>query len=647
MAPDPHTEATEVCPGGLGRDEEAPPLLENLELPSDLRGLGPEDLDRLAAEVRRTLVATVGETGGHLGPNLGVVEISIAVHRVFTSGLDKVVFDTGHQAYVHKMLTGRAAAFSTLRQAGGLSGYPRRSESPHDLVENSHASTALAYADGLAKAARLRGDDHWVVAVVGDGAMTGGLSWEALNNLAAAPDRRVVIILNDNGRSYSESVGGLARHLRSLREGATVAGGSVFESLGVGYVGPVDGHDRAAVEDALRRARAGGGTTVVHCLTRKGAGHPPAEADDVDHYHSVRGLDENGNRVAGSARTWTGVFGDTLLEAARRRPDLVAVTAAMQEPTGLGRLARELPGRVFDVGIAEQEAVTSAAGLAMGGLHPVVAIYSTFLNRAFDQVLLDVGLHGLPVTFVLDRAGVTGPDGASHHGMWDLALMRIVPGLSIAAPRDATRLREQLGDAFGADHATVVRFPTGAVGEDIPAVDVHGDVEVLRDEGAEPDLLVVGVGAVAESCLAAAELAARASGARVNVVDPGWVWPVSPALTELAEEAGAVLTVEDGLQAAGVGAGIAHTLGQLGIMTPVRTSGLPSAYLPHGSRAQVLRDHGLEAGGLARAMLRLLDDSGAGRSSRRRRWSRLHVVPGGRARAVATRASGHDGVVAR
>ncbi len=620
-------------------DVRRPPLLNSLSLPSDLTRLGPAALDDLADEIREVLVDTVAVTGGHLGPNLGMVEISLAVHRVFQSCPDRIVFDTGHQAYVHKILTGRAGRLDTLRQAGGLSGYPNRSESPHDVVENSHASTALSYADGLATAARLRGDGCWVVAVVGDGAMTGGMAWEALNNLAIAPDRNVVVVLNDNGRSYSDTVGGLPQHLAALRGGrgrAMDGPGSVFEALGLAYLGPVDGHDRAAVEDALRRAKGRGGTTVVHCVTHKGAGHPPAERDDVDHYHTVRGLDGDGERIVRGTDTWTRRFGEALLSAARNRPDVVAVTAAMLEPTGLGALAGELPERVVDVGIAEQHAVTSAAGMAMAGLHPVVAVYATFLGRAVDQVLLDVGLHRLPVTFVLDRAGVTGPDGASHHGMWDLALLRVVPGLSIAAPRDASRLAAEFDEAIRTDHPTVLRFPTGSPGADLPALaDVDG-VDVLRHGGSQPDLLVIAVGAMARPCIEAADRARRVGGIRVSVVDPRWVWPVNPALVDLAEAAGAVLTVEDGVRAGGIGDGVSRELADRGVATPVRVLGLPSRYLPHGERSAILAEHDLDVPGLARTMLRV-----ASPTAGRRRWGILHAVGApGRHRGAAPGASG-------
>ncbi len=596
-------------------------MLESLDLPTALASMEPSSLDDLADELRRLLVETVGVTGGHLGPNLGVVEITMALHRVFDSTHDRVLFDTGHQAYVHKMLTGRARELRTLRQAGGLSGYPRRSESPHDLVENSHASTALSYADGMARAVQATHGDEWVVAVVGDGAMTGGMCWEALNNLAAAPDRPVVIVLNDNGRSYAPTVGGLANHLAELRtwwtdEGPGERPRTVFESLGLSYVGPVDGHDRRAVEAALRAAKRQGRTTVIHCVTRKGAGHPPSERDDVDRHHTVRGLDAQGERLPGSSQTWTAAFAEALVAQAQEREDVVAVTAAMPEPTGLGPLSAWRADRVVDVGIAEQHAVVAAAGMAMSGLHPVVAVYSTFIGRAFDQVLMDVGLHELPVTLVLDRSGVTGPDGASHHGMWDLAVLRVVPGMSIAAPRDRARLEAALGEALRRSGPAAIRFPTGQVGDDIPAVDEIGGMDVLRDGGDGPDLTVLAVGALAAPALEAADLAHHVTGRSICVIDPVWAWPLPDALTQIAAASCLVLTVEDGIADGGIGSGLTSALSRSGVDTPVRHAGLPKGYLAHGRRADILAEHGLDVRGLARRMSSLLCEEGMPRTRR-------------------------------
>ncbi|MEJ2859462.1 MULTISPECIES: 1-deoxy-D-xylulose-5-phosphate synthase [unclassified Saccharothrix] len=569
----------------------APSPLRGVTGPEDLRGLSRAELLALAKDIRARLVATVPRTGGHLGPNLGVVELTIAVHRVFRSPVDRVVFDTGHQAYVHKMLTGRAGLLADLRSAGGLSGYPSRAESPHDLVENSHASTALSYAHGLAEAARLRGGGRHVVAVVGDGALTGGLAWEALNNIAATA-HPIVVVLNDNGRSYGATAGAVGRRLAELRvtrpERIT---SNVFTELGLAYLGPVDGHDVEAVEDALRAAKSVARPVVVHCLTRKGRGHPAAEADPVDRMHAV----SPAGRSSGVG--WTAVFGEHLRLLAAERPDLVCVTAAMLHPTGLAAVADRYPARVFDVGIAEQHALTCAAGMAMGGLHPVVAVYSTFLCRAVDQVLLDVALHRLPVTLVLDRAGVTGEDGPSHHGTWDLAVLRLVPGMRVAAPRDGTRLRGLLAEAVSMDRPTALRFPKGRVASDVPAVRPCGDVDVLHESGRR-DVLLVAVGCLAADAVAAAT-ALEHEGIGVTVADPRWVLPVDPSLVALAGRHGRVVCVEDGVRSGGVGEAVAEAVRDAALPTPVHVSGLPRAFLPHGTRTDILRAHGLDSTGIA------------------------------------------------
>ncbi len=619
-------------------------LLEEISGPADVKRLRPAELETLAAEIRNFLVEAVSRTGGHLGPNLGAVELSIALHRVFDSPRDRIVWDTGHQAYVHKILTGRAADFTTLRQKGGLSGYPCRAESDHDVIENSHASTALSYADGLAKAYALRGEaDRAVVAVVGDGALTGGMAWEALNNIAAAPDRPVVIVVNDNERSYAPTIGGLANHLSVLRTkpnyerflrwsgtrvqqtpvvGRTafhalhglkkglkdwLAPQGMFEDLGLKYVGPIDGHDIGALEAALMRARNFGGPVIVHAITRKGAGYAHAENDLADHFHGIGVHDPLTGRplAAKSGPSWTSVFADEMVAVADERPDVVAITAAMLIPVGLHHFADKHPNRVFDVGIAEQHAVTSAAGLAMGGLHPVVAVYSTFLNRAFDQVLMDVALHGCGVTFVLDRAGVTGEDGSSHHGMWDLAMLQPVPGLRLAAPRDATQLRAQLREALDVNDApTVVRFPKGTAPEEVPAIDRVGGVDVLHRAG-EPDVLLVSVGAMATTCLDVAERLGD-QGVGVTVVDPRWVKPVDPALVELAAGYRLVVTVEDSGRVGGVGATIAQALRDARVRTPVRDFGIPLQFLPHGTRAEVLTEIGLTPQEISREVVEIV-----------------------------------------
>jgi 1-deoxy-D-xylulose-5-phosphate synthase len=525
------------------------------------------------------------------------------VHRVFNSPCDVLLFDTGHQAYVHKILTGRSEEFSSLRQACGLSGYPSRTESVHDVIENSHASTALSYADGLAKAFAVHGiTDRRVVAIVGDGALTGGMCWEALNNLGAALDRPVIIVLNDNGRSYSPTAGGVARHLAAARQ----TDPSVFENLGLAYLGPLDGHDITNVEDALRHACRLHRPVVVHCVTRKGKGYLPAEQDEIDHLHTVGVIDPaTGQPRCPGKPTWTSVFADEITAIGAQRADVVCVTAAMLHPTGLGQFAARFPDRIFDVGIAEQHAVTSAAGLALGGLHPVVALYSTFVSRAFDQLLMDVALHRLPVTMVLDRAGVTGPDGPSHHGMWDSSILPVVPGLRIAAPRDPTGLRELLREAIGiSDGPTVIRYPKATLGPDIPAVGRIGQCDVLRDDPAAIGLLVA-VGALAGPCLTAAqELAAH--NVPVTVVNPRWIAPVDPALLALAGAHRLVLTVEDTSTTGALGARIAQALAAAGSDTCAATFALPPRFLPHANRDQILQAHGLDGVGIATAVLKRL-----------------------------------------
>ncbi|MGY1916565.1 1-deoxy-D-xylulose-5-phosphate synthase [Blastococcus sp. SYSU DS0973] len=612
------------------------PLLRSLRGPEDLRALPPDQLPALAAEIRDALVTSVARTGGHLGPNLGCVELTIALHRVFHSPREPIVFDTGHQSYVHKMLTGRVEGFERLRQRGGLSGYPSRVESEHDWVENSHASTSLSYADGLAKAFAIRGDSRPVVAVIGDGALTGGMAWEALNNIAAAQDRPVVIVVNDNGRSYSPTIGGVADALATLRlrpgyenallqvrqalHRAPVVGSALydalhaikkglkdvlspqgmFEDLGMKYVGPVDGHDVEVMESALRRARSFGGPVIVHAVTTKGFGYPPAETDQIDAWHATGVFDpDSGISARKTGLAWTDAFADELVRVGAERPDVVAITAAMLHPTGLAPFAERFPGRTFDVGIAEQHALTSAAGLAMAGMHPVVAVYSTFLNRAFDQLLMDVALHRQPVTVVLDRAGVTGDDGASHNGMWDMSILSVVPGVHVAAPRDEATLREAVREAVDiTDGPSVVRFPKGVLPPDLPALERRGPVDLLR-RGERPDVLLVAVGSMVPMCLAVAERAAD-HGIEVTVVDPRWVLPVADELLSLASGHRLVVTVEDGGRAGGVGTTLTQALQDRDCDVPVRTVGLPQRFFEHGSRGQVLADVGLTEQDVAR-----------------------------------------------
>jgi 1-deoxy-D-xylulose-5-phosphate synthase len=614
-------------------------MLDSVHGPADLKRLSVEDLDELAAEIRDFLVDKVRRSGGHLGPNLGVVELTLALHRVFDSPRDAIVWDVGHQAYVHKIVTGRHGDFDRLRQLGGPTGYPSRAESEHDLVENSHASTALSYVDGLAKAFELSGGEtRHAVAVVGDGALTGGMCWEALNNIAANRDRPVVIVINDNGRSYSPTIGGVADHLAALRlqpgyerllDGgreilrhtpvvgkpiyaalhAAKAGlkdalspQAMFSDLGLKYFGPVDGHDLVALEKAFHAARAFGGAVIVHVVTEKGHGYAPAVNHAADQMHQTDPIDPETGLPPAKGPSWTGVFGAELAEIGAEREDVVAITAAMLRSTGLEKFAERFPDRWFDVGIAEQHAVTSAAGLAMGGYHPVVAVYSTFLNRAFDQVLMDVALHRQPVTLVLDRAGITGPDGPSHHGIWDLSLLGMVPGMRVAAPRDPGTLREELREAVSIqDGPSALRFSKGTVGPDVPAVERIGKVDVLRrpDEACTPDVLLVTVGAFAKLGLEAAGRLAD-QGIGVTVADPRWVVPVPAELVALVEQHKLVVTVEDSGRHGGFGSALAAVLRDAECDVPLRDLAVPQDFHEHGTRDQVLDRVGLTAQDVAR-----------------------------------------------
>lgn len=613
-------------------------ILNRISTPADLKALREEDLEPLAKEIRTFLVDKVAATGGHLGPNLGVVELTIGMHRVFDSPREPIIFDTSHQSYVHKILTGRADDFDSLRQKGGLSGYTSRAESDHDWTESSHASAALSYADGMSKAFQLEGDkDRNVVAVVGDGALTGGMCWEALNNIAAGKDRNVVVVVNDNGRSYSPTIGGFAENLAELRmepfydrvmeqgkstlksmgwvgertfealhafkEGvkSTVIPTEMFPELGMKYVGPVDGHDQKAVDNALAYARDFEGPIIVHMVTEKGRGYAPAEQDLAELMHATGVMDPlTGIPVSTSKPGWTSVFSDELVQLGGRRDDIVAITAAMAGPTGLSKFAANFPERFYDVGIAEQHAVTSAAGLALAGKHPVVAIYSTFLNRAFDQLLMDVGLLNLPVTLVLDRSGITGSDGASHNGVWDMALTSIVPGIRVAAPRDENTLRELLAEAVDInDGPTVVRFPKGDLPVPLDAVHTLEDgvdiLTYLEAESAEdaPDVLIVAVG---ERATAAIELANRIVGSHVNVtvVDPRWVVPIPQSLVAMAADHDLVITIEDGVIHGGVGSLLSDALNAAEVDTPRRQIAVPQKFLDHASRGEVQTAHGLD-----------------------------------------------------
>jgi len=614
-------------------------LLDGISGPRDLDNLTPEQLVELASEIREFLVREVSKTGGHLGPNLGVVELTIAIHKVFDSPNDAVVFDTGHQSYVHKLLTGRQD-FSHLRERGGIAGYPQRSESPHDIVESSHASSSLSWADGISRAFTMTGQgDRHVVAVVGDGALTGGMTWEALNNISDDNSRNLVIVVNDNGRSYAPTIGGMAHFLNDVRTrrsyrnlystsqklfhkfGAPgralyrgIRGGThgflarfsnneaLYSNLDIKYLGPIHGHDLRALTEALEQAKNYGAPVIVHAITEKGRGYQPALLDTADQFHAVGQIDpETGEPIEVASRpSWTSVFADEILNLADSNPRLVGITAAMLRPTGLHKFAEKYPDRVLDVGIAEQHAVTSAAGLAFGGLHPVVALYATFVNRAFDQVLMDVALHKAGVTFVLDRAGVTGPDGPSHHGMWDLAILQVIPNIRIAAPRDATRLREELAEAvIVEDGPTVVRFSKGEVGTEFEADHRTEDgVDVLR-QAPHKDVLIVTVGPMAAIGLQVAErLAAQGIGA--TVIDPRWVVPVPESVIEIAAEHRLVITIEDGVRVGGIGTRIRQDLRAAGVDTAVTELGLPDQFLDHASRAQILEQVGLTPQTIAR-----------------------------------------------
>lgn len=615
-------------------------MIESIKSPADIKGLSQDELVSLAQEIRTFLIEKVSKSGGHLGPNLGVVELTLALHRVFDSPRDVILFDTGHQSYVHKIVTGRASEFDRLRQRGGIAGYPNRSESEHDVIENSHASTALSWGDGISRGFSITGQsDRSVVVVVGDGALTGGMSWEALNNIASAEDRKLVLVVNDNERSYSPTVGGVATYLSTLRvtqgyerfldwgkevlqktpvvgtpiyetlhgvkKGIKdiVAPQGMFEDLGLKYMGPIDGHDLPALERALAQARQFGEPVLVHVITEKGRGHQPAIEDEAEKFHAVGVVDPTtGVPVTKSTRTWTKVFSDELVEIGAEREDIVAVTAAMLGPTGLDKFAAAYPERTIDVGIAEQHAVTSAAGMAFAGLHPVVAVYSTFLNRAFDQLLLDVALHKAGVTFVLDRAGITGDDGPSHHGIWDMALTGIIPTLHLAAPRDSARLKEVLREAVViSDAPTVIRFPKGAVPSDIPAFERRDGIDVLY-RGESADVLLISVGAMATMSVEAASQAYR-EGVGVTVIDPRWVKPLPQSLITMADRYKSVVVVEDGIAHGGIASALSEMFRKAGLETPIHSIGVPLTFIEHSKRSEILSDLGMTAQNISREIV--------------------------------------------
>jgi 1-deoxy-D-xylulose-5-phosphate synthase len=612
-------------------------ILETIHSPEDLRRLDQPRLVQLADEVRSFLVEQTSKTGGHLSPNLGVVELTFALHRVFESPKDVIVWDTGHQAYVHKIVTGRAAQFSRLRQAGGLSGYPSRKESEHDFVENSHASTSLSYALGIAEARLRKRIPGFVVAVIGDGALTGGMAYEALNQIAHLQPPNLIIVINDNGRSYAPTVGGLARHLSQLRVdpryerikeeisrllrdlplvGSTadqaayrvkeglkqlLQPSTIFESLGIKYAGLVDGHDEPALEEVLSRSKRLREPVVVHVMTEKGHGYGPAVEDEIDKLHGVSAFDPLTGRARSTELTYTDVFGDALMTAAARRPEVCAITAAMASSTGLLNFAKEFPGRFFDVGICEQHAVTFAAGLAMAGMRPVLCVYSTFLARAFDQTIMDVALHKLPVVFVIDRAGVTGPDGSSHHGVFDLSYLRLIPNLKVAAPADATELCALLETALASDGPVAIRFPKGPVPTtpDLPVEPLPvGRWEELRKGS---DAVLFAVGRMVE---VAKEAAARLEmqGVSCGVVNARWIKPVDLRIAEWARKHQVVVTVEDNVGSGGFGGAVLEALAPHGLAGRVRVLALPDQFLPQGKASDILKEHGLDAAGVAQSV---------------------------------------------
>ena len=617
-------------------------ILERISSPSDLKGLNQDELVELSDEIRKFLIEKVSRSGGHLGPNLGVVELTLAVHRVFNSPKDPIIFDTGHQSYVHKIVTGRRDGFDRLRQRNGLAGYPSREESVHDVVENSHASTALSWADGIARGFKLRGEsERTVVAIVGDGSLTGGMAWEALNNIATSDDLRLVIVVNDNERSYSPTIGGMAKHLSTLRatkgyekfldwgkdvlERTPVVGHGIyealhgmkkglkdfvapqglFEDLGIKYLGPIDGHDFESIERELENAKRFQGPVIVHAITEKGRGHLPALNDEAEKFHAVGVVDpETGEPLAPSGTSWTRIFSDELISLGEKKKEIVAITAAMLGPTGLDAFAKRFPNRTFDVGIAEQHATTSAAGLAFAGLHPVVAVYSTFLNRAFDQLLLDVGLHGAGVTFVLDRSGITGDDGPSHHGIWDLALTSIVPGIRVAAPRDGQRLRELLAEAVEInDGPSVIRFPKGQVASELRAFERRDGIDVLY-RGESADVLLIAVGAMAHLAVEAASIAYQ-EGVGVTVVDPRWVDPLPAHLVTMAGRFSEVVVLEDGIEGRGVATTFEMLMRESGSMRTIHSIGVPQRYIEHSKRGEILADIGLTSGAVAQRLVAL------------------------------------------
>lgn len=602
-------------------------MLESISQPSDLRSLSHGQLADLSEEIRSFILEKVSRTGGHLSPNLGVVELTLALHRVFESPRDRIIWDVGHQAYVHKIITGRSGCFDSLRHTGGLSGYPSRTESEHDFVENSHASTSLSYALGHA----LAGYDGWTVAVIGDGAFTGGMAYEALNHISVARPERLIIILNDNGRSYAPTVGGLAalsnlahyridpRYERAknvigrMLRGIPLVGetademasrmkdavkqilepATVFDALDIKYTGAIDGHDIAVIEETLEQAKAHDEPVVVHVITEKGNGYQPAIEDEEEKLHGVAAFDVATGKAHKSELKLTDVAGRALAEAAARRSDLIGVSAAMISSSGLKQMSQRFPERVFDTGIAEQHAVTLAAGIAMAGKRPVVTLYSAFLQRAFDQIVADVALHDLPVTFLVDRAGITGPDGPSHHGVFDLSYLRMIPNLVIGAPADATELCAMIETAVDHDGPIAIRYPKGGA-VSLPALPVDpleiGRAELLA-EG--EDVLLIAVGRMVEIAeKAAADLAGQ--GVNAGVVNARWVKPLDRRILEWSQPVEHVITLEDNVVAGGFGAAVMEAFSAAGLVKQVTNIGVPDRFLPFGSPSDVMESVGMD-----------------------------------------------------
>ena len=642
-------------------------VLEVIRQPSDLRGLTITELEQLAAEIRDFVVAAVSETGGHLGSNLGAVELTLALHRVFDSPRDAILWDTGHQAYIHKIVTGRRGGFTQLRQAGGISGYPSREESVHDFIENSHASTVLSYAYGLAVArdAGQTPDRNHIVAVIGDGSMTGGMAYEALNNLGHS-SKRVIIVLNDNGRSYAPTISNLSQGAPDERKAGILSKTLIkirinpvyvrrqrkiekflkniplvgiqaergmeafkagvreflqppafFEALGVRYIGPIDGHDIEAMEHAFSAAeqRVEEGPVVIHVLTEKGRGYSPAEDDDEKHLHDAPMFDPINGPPKSVPTGSTEAFADTIIKLAEQDSRIVAITAAMPGPTGLIQFQEHFPDRFFDVGIAEQHAVTAAAGMAMGGLRPVVALYSTFLNRAWDQVVYDVAMHRLPVIFCLDRAGITGDDGPSHHGVYDMALLSKVPGMRVLAPSSTQDLQQMLSDAISlADTGPVaIRYPKG-LARNVDENDIGSGLQARKlVNGATKRVCILAIGKIVGAALQAAETL-KASNVDVTVWDVRSCAPLDPAMIADAMEHDVVITAEDGIRDGGIGMTIENTINDLS-RTPaghkrpiIQVLGVPTTFVPTAKPNVILHQMGLDSEGIVAQVLRALSN---------------------------------------